>query len=354
MAALTRASLGGAARVRAAIPGEGFAIAALWRELWDAHQEWGGYPGSSDEAVYAQLAGRLDDDARVRGGRPLLGSHVHLIADCGGAPCGQVEGWLERHGLGVAAPLTCEVRSLVVATRARGLGLGRALLDALAETARAVAPNVRCVLAAEVLEPNPAHAFYARTGFAPVAWSARLDPTVGSEARQGSYVARAAASADAPAVARLETVLSARRRERGDIRFDPPRPFDTTLLAVIAAHLASEAREQGDSGTLVVVDKTGAVRGAASVIVQTLEPPFLPVRRSLVGRFALDPACPTAALVGPLVTAGCRFAAARGAARVELTDLSAPGSALFDAALALGATPWSRVVTREVPVPCPP
>src|ERR1019366_8617792 len=80
MAALTRASLGGAARVRAAIPGEGFAIAALWRELWDAHQEWGGYPGSSDEAVYAQLAGRLDDDARVRGGRPLLGSHVHLIA----------------------------------------------------------------------------------------------------------------------------------------------------------------------------------------------------------------------------------------------------------------------------------
>jgi GNAT superfamily N-acetyltransferase len=351
MAALTRPM---AARMRAAIPGEGFAIAALWRELWDAHQDWGGYPGSHDEDVYAQLAGRLDDDARVRGGRPLLGSHVHLIADLGGVACGQVEGWLERHGLGAAAPLTCEVRSLIVGARARGHGLGRALLDTLAQAARAVAPNVRCVLAAEVLEPNPAHAFYERTGFAPIAWSARIDPVAGSQARASSYVARPAGAADAPAVARLETVLSARRRERGDVRFDPPRAMDSTLLAVIASHLAGEAREQGDSGTIVVVDKTGAVRGAASVIVQTLEPPFLPVRRSLVGRFALDPACPTVALVAPLVAAGCSFAAARGAARVELTDLSAPGSALYDAALSLGATPWSRVVTREVPVPCPP
>jgi GNAT superfamily N-acetyltransferase len=351
MAALTRPM---ATRVRAAMAGEGFAIAALWRELWDAHQEWGGYPGSSDEGVYTQLATRLDDDARVRGGRPLLGSHVHLIADRGGVACGQVEGWLERHGLGAAAPLTCEVRSLIVGARSRGFGLGRDLLDTLGQTARSVAPGVRCVLAAEVLEPNPAHAFYARTGFVPIAWSARLDPIAGSQARPGSYVVRAAGAADAGAVARLETVLSARRRERGDVRFDPPRALDAAFLAVIAAHLAAEAREQGDSGTLVVADRTGAVRGAASVIVQTLEPPFLPVRRALVGRFALDPACPTAALVAPLVAAGCRFAAARGAARVELTDLSAPGSALYDAALSLGATPWSRVVTREVPVPCPP
>ncbi|HEX3772026.1 MAG TPA: hypothetical protein VHV30_14220, partial [Polyangiaceae bacterium] len=97
MAALTRSTQSTGARVRAAIPGEGRAIAALWRELWDAHQAWGGYPGSDDEGVYAQLATRLDDDARVRGGRPLLGSHVHLIAEHGGAPCGQVEGWLERH-----------------------------------------------------------------------------------------------------------------------------------------------------------------------------------------------------------------------------------------------------------------
>jgi GNAT superfamily N-acetyltransferase len=346
MAALTRSTQSTGARVRAAIPGEGRAIAALWRELWDAHQAWGGYPGSDDEGVYAQLATRLDDDARVRGGRPLLGSHVHLIAEHGGVPCGQVEGWLERHGLGPTAPLTCEVRSLIVSERARSVGLGRALLDTLAQTARSVAPNVRCVLAAEVLEPNPAHAFYRRTGFGPVAWSARLEPSTGTRARSAAMTARAAAAADAPAVARLETFLSARRRERGDVRFEPPRPLDATLLSVIAAHLAAEARDRGDSGTLVAVDPGGAVRGAASVIVQTLEPPFVPLRRALVGRFALDPACPTAALVAPLVAAGCRFAAERGASRVELTDLSAPGTPLYDEAIAVGAEPWSRVVTR--------
>jgi hypothetical protein len=91
----------------------------------------------------------------------------------------------------------------------------------------------------------------------------------------------------------------------------------------------------------------GAVRGAASVVVQTLDPPFLPVRRALVGRFALDPVCPPAALLGPLVVLGCRFAEARGAGRVELTDLSAPGTPLYEAALALGARPWSRVVVRR-------
>lgn len=29
--------------VRATIPGEGIAVAALWRELWEAHEAWGGY-----------------------------------------------------------------------------------------------------------------------------------------------------------------------------------------------------------------------------------------------------------------------------------------------------------------------
>src|SRR6185312_8385280 len=111
MAAVGRNPL---SRVRPPAPGEGIAIAALWRELWDAHQEWGGYPGSSDEEVYARVAARLDDDARVRAGRPVLGSHAHFVADLDGVPCGQVEGWIERQGWGTSAPLTCEVRSLVV------------------------------------------------------------------------------------------------------------------------------------------------------------------------------------------------------------------------------------------------
>jgi GNAT superfamily N-acetyltransferase len=347
--------------VRAAMPGEGIAIAALWRELWDTHQAWGGYPGSRDDEVYARLAARLDDEAHVREGRSVLGSHAHLIAELDGAPAGQVEGWLERRGPGLFAPLICEVRSLVVTERARGFGVGRALLDTLAATSHAVAPEAGCVLAAEVLEPNPAHAFYARVGFTPVAWNAAIDPASGGRGEistSAGLIARSAGALDASAVARLEGILSARRRAAGDLRFGPPPAIDSTLLSIVASHLAADAREQGDSATIVVVDRTGIVRGAASVILQLLDPPFLAVRRALVGRFALDPTFAPAALVRPLVAMGCRFAEARGAVRVELTDLTEPGTALHDAALATGALPWSRVVLRESaqpesPVPCP-
>jgi GNAT superfamily N-acetyltransferase len=346
----------GGARVRAPIPGEGAAIAGLWRELWDAHQAWGGYPGSRDGGVYARIASRLDDDARVRAGRFVLGCHAHLVADLGGGPCGQVEGWLERRGSGPLAPLLCEVRSLVVAGRARGSGAGRALLDALAQTAQAYAPAAPCMLAAEVLEPNPAHGFYRRVGFAPVAWSASIDPAEGVRCAgraSGELVARPAGALDASAVSRLEEILADRRRAAGDLRFEPLRHVDAALLTAIAAHLAVDDRERGDIGTIVVVDRAGAVRASASTIVQTLDPPFLAVRRSLIGRFALDPALPPLALLAPLVALGCRFAEARGARRVELTDLPAPGSDLYDAALALGARPWSRVVLRHSPVACP-
>jgi GNAT superfamily N-acetyltransferase len=342
------------ARVRAPICGEGIAIAALWRELWDAHQGWGGYPGSRDEAVYARLANRLDEDAHVREGRPVLGCHAHLIAEVGGDPCGQVEGWLERRGAGPLAAVLCEVRSLVVADRMRGVGAGRALLDMLAQTAQAHAPAAPCMLAAEVLEPNPAHGFYARVGFTPVSWSAWIDPAAGAQVGAGpGLLARHAGALDASAISRLEGVLADRRRAAGDFRFESARPIDAALLTAIAAHLAADAREKGDAGTLVVVDRTGTVRGAASVVVQTLDPPFLPVRRSLIGRFALDPGWPPATLLAPLVALGCRFAGERGAVGAELTDLPAPGSDLYDAAILLGARPWSRLVLRRSPVPCP-
>jgi GNAT superfamily N-acetyltransferase len=156
MAALTQPAR---VLVRAAVPGEGGAVAALWRELWDAHEAWGGYPGSRDARVYAQLARRLDEDARARAGHHILGRHVHLVAQVGGAVCGQVEGWFERHGIDAATPHTCEVRSLIVTERARGLGAGRALLDTLARTARKLSRGTSSVLAAEVLDRNPARAF---------------------------------------------------------------------------------------------------------------------------------------------------------------------------------------------------
>jgi GNAT superfamily N-acetyltransferase len=350
MAAMTRPAR---VVVRAALPGEGGAIAALWRELWDAHETWGGYPGSRDARVYAQLALRLDEDARVRAGHPILGRHVHLVADVGGSPCGQVEGWFERHGVDPSTPFTCEVRSLIVGDKVRRLGAGRALLDGLAAAARTLARGASAVLAAEVLEPNPAHGFYSRVGYAPVAWNARVAAEVGAAARAGSFVARVASPQDALAVARLESTLAARRRRAGDVRFDRPRAIDATMVGAIAAHLASSSPIDASASlrepvTLVVVDGDGAVRGIASFTVHTLEPPFVPLRRALVGRFGLDPAYPVKPLATPLMALGCRLALAQGAPKVELTDLSLPGTELHDAALGLGGCAWSRVVVKPV------
>jgi GNAT superfamily N-acetyltransferase len=342
MAALTRPAR---VQVRAAAPGEGAAVAALWRELWDAHEGWGGYPGSRDARVYAQLARRLDDDARVRAGHPILGRHVHLVADLDGTPCGQVEGWLERHGVDASTPYTCEVRSLIVAERARGLGAGRALLEALAGFARSLARTSSSVLAAEVLEPNPAHAFYDRVGYRPIAWCTRIDAGVAGGAAHGS--ARIAVPQDAHAIACLETALATRRRAAGDMRFDRPRSVDASLVGAIAAHLASDpAASLRDPSTLVALDASGAVRASAGFTVHALEPPFIPMRRALLGRFAVDPAFPALPFVEPLVRLGCRLALSQGAPHVELTDLTAPGTPLHDAALAAGARAWSRVVAH--------
>ncbi len=346
MAALTRPTRGS---VRAAGVGEGTAIAALWRELWEAHEAWGGYPGARDPRVYASLARRLDDDARARAGHPILGRHIHLVCDLGGVACAQVEGWLEQHGMDTATPLTCEVRSLVVAERARRLGAGRALLDALARAAGKLAGGAPCVLAAEVLERNPAHAFYARVGYSPVAWSTRIEAEAGAAigGLSKGFMARLAVPRDALALARLESMLAARRQACGDARFDRPRTLDATFVAAIGAHLAAENHSSlREPATIVVVDQAGRVRGAASFTVHSLEPPFVPMRRALVGRFALDVASPPLPLVAPLVALACQLGRTNGAMHVEVTDLSGPGTALYDAALATGAQAWSRVVLK--------
>jgi GNAT superfamily N-acetyltransferase len=350
---------------RAAAPGEGTVLADLWRVLWDTHEAWGGYPGSPDPRIYKILAHRLDEDARVRAGHPVLGRHAHLVADLGGPPCGQVEGWLEQHGASASVPVTCEVRSLIVSERARGLGVGRALLDALAQAGRSMAYGRACVLAAEVLEPNPAQAFYARLGYRPVSWSTRIEMAAGGSAdarggRSGTVHARLAVAGDAFAVARLEVGLAARRRAAGDVRFDAPRAIDASTVDAVAAQIASDGAPSLQApARLVAVDAGGAVRGAASFAVDTLEPPFVPNRRALLGRFALDGAFPggapddargaaaTAPVLAALIDLGCRLAADRGASCMEVTDLSAPGTPLYDAALAAGARPWSRIVTKS-------
>lgn len=333
--------------VRAAQPDEGRVIAGLWRELWDAHEAWGGYAGTRDERVYDHLAHRLSEDARVRGGQPVLGRHVHIVAAQDTNVVGQVEGWFEKHGIDDATPHTCEVRSLIVSSRARASGAGRALLDGLAKVALQMSRGAPVVMAAEVLEPNPAHAFYAKVGYQPVSWTARIAtdgvPELG--VREEPFTARIATSQDALPIALLEPALAQRRRAQGDMRFDRPRAVDATLVGALAAHLGRPGAFQ-DHCELVAVDAGGVVRAAASLSVMSLDPPFLPARRGMLGRFAVDPALDARLLVGPLVRLARRLALVRGAATLELTDLDPPGAALHEGARLSGATPWSRIVQR--------
>jgi GNAT superfamily N-acetyltransferase len=335
--------------VRAANSSEGRAIAALWRELWDAHEAWGGYAGTRDPKVYEQLAVRLSEDARVRAGQPILGRHVHLVAQTDLGIVGQVEGWFEKHGTDDLTPYTCEVRSLIVSSRTRSRGVGRALLESLAQVARHMSRGAPVIMAAEVLEPNPAHAFYTKVGYRPVSWTTRVPTAGGDEPSDGNgsgpWKARHATGDDALGIAMLDPSLATRRRSQGDLRFDRPRAVDATFVGALAAHLA---RPPGalDQSELVVVDKANVVRGSASLSVMSLDPPFVPARRGLLGRFAIDPALDPRPLMKALIQFGRRLALMRGTAALELTDLDPPRSPLHEGALAAGAAPWSRIVER--------
>lgn len=350
MAAVSKSS---SVVVRAANADEGQQIAGLWKELWDIHEGWGGYAGTSDLRVYDQLAIRLAEDARVRGGQPVLGRHIHLVAQTDLGIVGQVEGWFERHGVDPATPQTCEVRSLIVSARTRSRGVGKALLEALAQVARHMSRGQPVLMAAEVLEPNPAHAFYARVGYAPVAWTARL-PTYPPPAHaddsmptaSGGWAARLATADDSLPIALLDAALANRRRGQGDLRFDRPRAVDATLVGALAAHLGRPASVL-DPCELVVVDEQNIVRASASLTVMSLDPPFVAARRGLLSRFAIDPALDPRPLLVPLVKLARRLAYVRGAATLELTDLDQPGVGLIhDGAMSLGARPWSRIVER--------
>lgn len=332
--------------VRAASPGEGVAVVGLWRGLWDAHEAWGGYLGTRDARAYEELAHRLDEDARVRSGQPVLGRHVHLVADLGGPPIGQVEGWMEKHGVLESTPFTCEVRSLIVSERARVSGAGRALLDQLARYGAYMARGNPCVLAAEVLELNPAQAFYEKLGYVPVAWSTRIPVEMACALpAQDAVFARAAGPRDALAIAALDVSLAARRRAQRDQRFDRPRAVEATMVGAIAAHLG-RTPGMNEPVELVAVDPSGVVRASASLVVSSLDPPFVPSRRALLGRVAVDPAVEPDVYLHELVRIAGRVAQLRGAALMEMSDLDPPGSPLYSAALATGAHPWSRVVEK--------
>lgn len=342
MAAVTRTE---SVTVRAARYGEGESVARLWRELWDVHESWGSYAGSKEPGTYVELGRRLDEDARIRDGEPALGRHIHIVAELGGEVVGQVEGWLERHGVDESTPVTCEVRSLVVLPEARRYGAGRALLARLANLALELSRAPEVFLAAEVLEANPGIAFYERLGYVSVGYTARLP--VEQAARlppSRNYFGRYALPADALRIALLDGVLAHRRRASGDLRFDRPRAVDATLLGAISGHL-SRPLGPADPIEIVVTDPAGFVYAAASVMVAQLESPFVPTRRAILGRTTVDPRIDPEWVVPELVRTAARLAIGQGAAMMEICDIDR-GGPLERGALATGARRWSRVMTK--------
>ncbi len=330
--------------VRAPLPGDGVALSRLWKELWDAHEAWGGYPGAKDLRVYDEVAERIEGDAYIRGGQPSLGRHVHLVAVKDETVVGQVEGWLERYGHLATTPVTCEVRSLVVHSKARGAGIGRALLEALASTAAQFGRGSPIVLAAEVLEANPARTFYERAFYSTVAWTARMSTQLGPLSSV-EWRARKAIVDDALALARCEGILADRRRERGDRRFDPPRALEASFVESIARYLRDK---RPDASEWVIERRGRGVVGSATLVLSRLDPPFLAGYRATLARVVLEPESTEPDALATLVVAAAREAACRGARTMEIADLPGPHSSLQDAAIALGADPWSRVMSRVV------
>src|SRR5258706_15905356 len=102
----------------------------------------------------------------------------------------------------------------------------------------------------------------------------------------GQWCARLATADDALAIAMLDPALAARRRAQGDARFDRPRAVDATFVGALAAHLARPASAL-DQSEIVVIDEAHVVRASASLTVMSLDPPFVPARRGLLGRFAV-------------------------------------------------------------------
>lgn len=334
---------GSVVTTRALALGDGPAVAALWRELWVLHDEWGGYLALRDDDVYTHVAAELDGRGLLRAGAVVHERHAHLVAVLEGAVVGQVEGWFDRYGITTQSPVVCEVRSLVVGEKARGHGVGAVLLARLGAVAAVEARGARCILAAEVLEANPAHAFYMRLGYAPVAWVMSIDVTR-PPSDGGVPRCRLATPADALPLASLEMALASRRASVPDPRFEGPGTVDVALVRVIASYIAETQRSEKGPKELVAVDDEGRLLASATLITLPLEPPFVVGQRALLGRFALAPRVAALPALAALVRKGCEHARHRGARSLELTDLTAPGTELHDAAVTIGARSWSQVL----------
>ena len=149
-------SNGGAAVIRPAMPADAARLAALSREL--------GYPVTADEMA-ARLAELLTRDG-----------DIVLVAE---PEPGQVVGWV--HGSEqrlLESPRRCELLGLVVDARMRGRGVGRRLVGAVEEWARA--RGLEHMAVRSNVTRTESHPFYEHLGYARVktqhAYRKRLGP----------------------------------------------------------------------------------------------------------------------------------------------------------------------------------
>ena len=310
MAALNRVP---SVRVRAAAPGEGAALARLWRELWEAHEGWGGYGASRDARVYAEprrpprrgrarpgrgpaarpprASRRRARRSRLRAGRgmdrPLRRRPPHALHLRGALPRRRSRGPPPRRGSSAArGPLARVVpRGARGAARARGRGPRR-------EPRRRLLRRPRVRLGRLQRAHRGRGRRRAPRRFAP---PARLASRVATPAPWRASSRPWPPGATPPATG--ATTL----------------PLPSTWRSSTAIEVQLEARgesTQRDPTTLVAVDASGNVCGLTSFATHALEPPFSTGVRALAGRFAVGegwrPRAILGALVGPRRPPGSR------------------------------------------------
>ena len=187
-----------------------------------------------------------------------------------------------------------------------------------------------------------------RLGYRPISWTCMLELPWTHTLHAHAPHARVAREDDAFTLALLDTALSKRRREMGDTRFDRPRDVDALAASAMAAHLR-QLSPTGDILELIGLDHRGFISIGATFAASPLDPPFAPRVRATLARVSLADGASAHEVLPPIIALATRLAAARGALSLEIADLSAPGSALFDAAIACGAAAWSRIVAIVPP-----
>lgn len=275
------------------------ALLALHRELWIDHDERGGMPAAREDSVWQSYGELLQSQLAHRDGRrspaaTFEGKLGHFVVEHRGEVVGQVEVYVDRYGMSPRTPHVAELRSLIVSPRARGLGLGAALVREVARVVHHRAGR-RTLVAAEVLARNEALRFYDRLGFRTLERLVAL-----SESPPATLAVEPIDLRDAEDLAYLDHDARRRRAEWGDPRFDAPVPPTPELVRMIEAGISQDLIQLAHSDPtrlreeLVAHDARGRAVAAGNLMASILGVPFAPQARAEITRLAAEPDDPVA------------------------------------------------------------